>query len=85
MERLETEAPEVLNELQQGIWVVNKNLKVPFCAIDVDHSLEHINRSMKVSGGLIGITLNPTARTKIFLTAPELSRYISNQLLNIVN
>ena len=29
---------------------------------------------MKVSGGLIGITLNPTARTKYFLIAPELAR-----------
>ena len=85
MGSLETEAPEVLDEFQQGNWVVNKNLKVPFCAIGADHALEHINRSMKVSGGLVGITLNPTARTKIFLTAPELSRYISNQLLNIVN
>ncbi|CAH3043013.1 unnamed protein product [Porites lobata] len=29
---------------------------------------------MKVSGGLIGITLNPSARTKYFLIAPELAR-----------
>ena len=85
MESLETEAPEVLNMFQQGNWVVNKNLKVPFCVIGADHALEHINRSMKVSGGFVSITLNPTARTKIFLAAPELSRYISNQLLNIVN
>ena len=28
---------------------------------------------MKVSGGLIGITLNPTARTKYFLITPELA------------
>ena len=36
--------------------------------------LEHVNRSMKVSGGLVGITLNPNARTKYFLIAPELAR-----------
>ena len=65
--------------------MVKKNLKVQFCAIGADHALEHINRSMKVSGGFVSITLNPTARTKIFITAPELSMYISNQLLNIVN
>ena len=29
---------------------------------------------MKVSGGLVGITSNPIARTKSFLNAPELSR-----------
>ena len=29
---------------------------------------------MKVSGRLIGITLNPTAHTKYFLIAPELAR-----------
>ena len=28
---------------------------------------------MKVSGGLVGITLNPNARVKFFLIAPELS------------
>ena len=29
---------------------------------------------MKVSGGLIGITLNESARSRLFLTAPELAR-----------
>ena len=29
---------------------------------------------MKVSGGLVGITLNPNVRTKYFLIAPELAR-----------
>jgi len=29
---------------------------------------------MKVTGGLIGITLQPSARTKFFLIAPELAR-----------
>ena len=39
-----------------------------------DHALEQINRSMKVAGGLVGITLNPAARIKFFLIAPELAR-----------
>ena len=47
---------------------------VPFCAVGPDNALEHVNRSMKVSGGLVGITLNPKARTKYFLIAPELAR-----------
>ena len=32
------------------------------------------NRSMKVVGGLTGITLNANARNKFFFTAPEMSR-----------
>ena len=58
----------------QGNWVVNKNSDTSFCALGADHALEHINSSMKVSGGLIGITLNPSARNKFFLIAPELAR-----------
>lgn len=40
----------------------------------MDHALEHINRIMKVTGGLVGITQNASARERFFLTAPELSR-----------
>ena len=54
--------------------VVNKNPDVPFCALGADHALEHNSRSMKVTGGLLGITLNPSAPTKFFLIAPELAR-----------
>ena len=63
----------VYAEFLQGNWVVNKN-PLPFRAIGADHALEHINRAMKVSGGLVGITLNPSARTKFILIAPELAR-----------
>ena len=47
---------------------------MPFCSVSTDNALEHVNRSMKVSGRLVGITLNPTARTKYFLIAPKLAR-----------
>ena len=63
MDSLKTTDPDILQEFLQGNWVVNKNEEVPFCAIGADHSLEHINRAMKVSGGLVGITLNASART----------------------
>ena len=62
----------VYAEFLQGNWIVNKN-PLPFRAIGADHALEHINRAMKVSGGLVGITLNPSARTKFILIAPELA------------
>ncbi|KAK3747362.1 hypothetical protein QZH41_005268 [Actinostola sp. cb2023] len=74
IQSLETTYPEIYVELIQGNWVVNKNARVPFCALGADHGLEHINRSMKVTGGLVGITLNPSARSKFFLIAPELAK-----------
>ena len=64
--------PAIWKEFMDGNWVVNKS-KLPFCALGADHALEQVNRSMKVSGGLIGITLNPSARTKFFLIAPEMA------------
>ena len=66
--------PDIVEEFQQGNWVVNKNGDTSFCALGADHSLEHTNRSMKVSRGLIGITLNTSSRNKFFLIAPELAR-----------
>ena len=48
---------------------VNKNEDVAFCALGAGHPFEQINRSMKVSEGLVGITLNPNA-----LIPPELAR-----------
>lgn len=74
MHMLEESDPEIYEEFQRGNWVVNKNPCVSFCSLGADNALEHVNRSMKVSGGLIGITLNPNARSKYFLIAPELAR-----------
>ena len=58
--------PEVYEEFLSGNWVVNKNQDTAFCAVGADNALEHLNRKMKVSGGLVGITLNPNARVKFF-------------------
>ena len=74
MKMLKATDPELYQEFVEGNWVVNKNPDVSFCALGADHALEQINRSMKVSVGLVGITLNPNARTKFFLISPELSR-----------
>jgi hypothetical protein len=74
MKELKTSDPAIYEELLTGNWVVNKNAEVPFCAIGADHGLEQVNRSMKVSGGLVGITLNPSARTRFFLISPELAK-----------
>ena len=64
--------------------MVNKNARVLFCAVGADTALEHINRSMKVTGGLVGITLNQDARTKFFLIAPELAR-LAEQAKNMAD
>ena len=64
--------PDIYEEFQKGNWVVNKT-NIPFCAVGPDHALEQVNRSMKVAGGLIGITQKANARTKFFLIAPEMA------------
>ena len=74
MQRLPESDPEIYDEFLSGNWVVNKNPNTPFCALGADNALDHINRSMKVSGGLVGNTLKPSARVKFFLIAPELAR-----------
>ena len=74
MAKLKEKDPKIYEEFQQGNWVVNKNSSVSFCAVGEDNALEHVNCSTEVSGGQIGITLNPNARTKYFLIAPELAR-----------
>ena len=73
--------PLLYEEFRSGTWVVNKNAMVPFCSIGADHALEQINRSMKVAGGLVGITLNAAARINFFLIAPELARLIEEAKL----
>ena len=58
MQMLPDTDPEIHEEFQQGNWIVSKNANTAFCALGADNALEHINRSMKVSGGLVGIILN---------------------------
>ena len=62
---------EIWSEFSNGNPVVNKNV-IPFCAIGLDHALEHINRWMKVTGGLVGITLNENTRNRFFLISTNL-------------
>ena len=57
-----------------GNWVINKNNRVSFCAVEADNALEYLIRSMRVFGALVGITQNERARAKFFLIAPELAK-----------
>ncbi|KAL9982988.1 hypothetical protein ACROYT_G005106 [Oculina patagonica] len=56
-----------------GNWVVSKTGKA-FSAIPFDHAHEQENRSVKGSGGCIGLTENPVAFRRWMLSGPELSR-----------
>jgi len=76
MTALQSTDPDIHQEFIDINFVVNKN-QIPFCAIGVNHALEHTNRIMKVIGGLVGITQNASARERFLLTAPELSRLAS--------
>ena len=55
MKALKMTDPGIYQEFMDGNFSVHKN-EIPFCAVGVDHALEHINRIMKVTGGLVGIT-----------------------------
>lgn len=47
---------------------------VEFSKIGVDHPLKQVNCSLKVLGGITGITKNVDALARFFLVAPEVSR-----------
>ena len=60
MSQLDRTYPEILSEFSYGNMVAIKNT-IPVCAIGPDHALQQINRWMKVTRGLVGITLNKNA------------------------
>jgi len=43
IQMLQVTDPEKYEEFLEGNWVVNKNLRVLFCALGADHALEEIN------------------------------------------
>ena len=83
MKALPQRDPNIYSELADGNWIVNKNLHVPFCGIGADNGLVHMNRSMKVSGGLIGITQNASARAKFFSDRPRTIQVIISRASQI--
>ena len=53
MQKLPNSDSEIYQDFLDGNWVVNKNQDEAFYALSADHALEHIYRTMKVSGGLV--------------------------------
>ena len=43
IQMLQVTDPEKYEDFFEGNWVVNKNLRVPFCALGADHALQEIN------------------------------------------
>ena len=65
MDALSRSDLDIWDELMSGNWMDNKS-KIPFCALGADHDLDQVDRSMKASGDLIGLTLYASARTTFF-------------------
>ena len=46
---------------------------IPFCSIGSDHALEQDNKLLKVNGGVVGLTQNPTALHRFCLISSSLA------------
>ena len=83
MEQLEITDPNIFNEFCKGNFCVKKN-NIPFVSIGPDHAIEHVNKLMKIQGGLKGITQQHSAILRWFLIAPELQR-LSEETTNMLS
>jgi hypothetical protein len=75
MQETEKKHPEIWAEFMQGNFCVSKGV-AGFTSIAPDHGIEQENRSLKVIGGIVGITQNEKSLDKYFLIAPELSKLL---------
>ena len=57
---------------------------IPFCSIGSDHALEQDKKLLKVNGGVVGLTQNPTALHRYCLISPSLASLCSNLLLVVI-
>lgn len=76
MRKLETSDHDTWKALEDGDFCVTKS-SIPFCSIGPDHGIEQENRTMKVIGGITGITQKEATLDKFFLIAPELARLVN--------
>ncbi|KAE8288343.1 hypothetical protein D5F01_LYC12211 [Larimichthys crocea] len=59
MHDLRTNHPQTWEELRAGNISVTKSA-IPFVSVGADHACEHLNKIMKISSGIIGISNNAT-------------------------
>ena len=76
MRKLETSDPSTWKALDDVDFCVTKS-SIPFCSIGPDRGIEQENRTMKVIGGITGITQKEATLDKCFLIAPELARLVN--------
>ncbi|CAG9760339.1 unnamed protein product [Ceutorhynchus assimilis] len=67
MNKLRNTAPKVYEEFIEGNFVV-KRLSGNFNQLPVDQALEHINKSSKDAGGIVGLTKNSSMLDEWFLS-----------------
>ncbi|KAK4885392.1 hypothetical protein RN001_001663 [Aquatica leii] len=72
---LENKAPIVYQEFCDGIFVV-KRLNGGFNRISVDQALEHVNKTSKDAGGIVGLTKNSTRLDEWYLSFNEIGRMV---------
>ncbi len=77
MSSLEDSDPETWKVLEEGNMSVFKS-NIPFCGLGVDHALKQEIKSLKVMGGITGITQNDNALTRYLLTTPEITRLVKD-------
>lgn len=63
MHDLKTNHPQTWEELRAGNISVTKSV-IPFVSVGADHACEHLNKLMKISSGIIGISNNANARQR---------------------
>eukprot|EP00117_Sycon_ciliatum_P049027 scpid6314/ scgid34826/ len=75
MLQLPTTNPEAAAFLESGGFVVQRS-ENPFAQVASDLAIEQtINRSSKTTGGIIGISLNPSAVQRWVMTAHDRARF----------
>ncbi|KAK4877224.1 hypothetical protein RN001_009730 [Aquatica leii] len=72
---LENKAPIVYQEFCNGNFVV-KRLNGGFNRISVDQALEHVNKTSKDAGGIVGLTKNSTRLDEWYLSFNEIGRMV---------
>lgn len=71
MKNLEDMAPTVYKEYMEGQFVV-KRLSGDFNKISVDQAVEHVNKTSKDAGGIVGLTKNSTRLDEWYLSFNEI-------------
>ena len=75
MQETETQHPDLWTEVMKENFCVTKGVS-GFTSKAPDQGIEQENRTLKVIGGIVGITQNEKALDKFFLVAPELSNLL---------